>query len=109
MRQEIRQYFSNFAVDGSLNAIEVIVGELLANVVRHANSSATIHVAWQDDAPTLTVVDSGPGYTAAAIPMPAFEDDSGYGLWLVQSLGDDVRITRGPRGGTTVSVRLPYD
>ena len=109
MRHEIRRYFSNHALAGSLDAIEVIVGELLSNVVRHTNSGATIHVTWQAGTPILTVVDDGPGFDPDDIPYPSFDADYGYGLWLVENLAQDVRITRDPQGGTTVSVELPTD
>ena len=109
LRHEIRRYFSNFKLDESLYAIEVIVGELLANVARHADSSASIHVVWESGIATLTVVDHGPGFDADDVSDPDFESERGYGLWLVRSLADEVRITTGPQGGATVSVRLPAD
>ena len=57
---------------------------------------------------TLTVVDAGPGYEPdGEVVPPHLDEERGYGLWLVRQLGNDLRITRGPRGGTTVSVALP--
>ena len=47
MRHEIRRYFAPHTGDDSLHSIEVIVGELLANVARHTDSGASIHVEWR--------------------------------------------------------------
>jgi anti-sigma regulatory factor (Ser/Thr protein kinase) len=108
VRHEVRNYFSSYTDDGSLNAIEVIASALLTNVVRHTDSGARIFVDWPDDAPTLTVTDAGPGYEVDddSIDFPGVDADHGFGLWLVSQLADGVRITRGPRGGTTVTVKL---
>jgi anti-sigma regulatory factor (Ser/Thr protein kinase) len=108
MRHEIRNYMADYTSGPALSAIETILGELLANVAVHTESGASIHIDWDGDAARLTVVDAGPGYEPdGEIGPPHPDDDHGYGLWLVRQLGRDLRVTRGPRGGTTVSVALP--
>ena len=106
VRHEVRRYFAPRVSEDALYPIEVIVGELLANVANHTTSGASIDVAWVDDTPILTVVDAGEGYEPVEMAELDFEAGSPMGLWLVQQLADDVRFTRGPRGGTTVTVTL---
>ena len=108
MRHEVRNYMAAYTTEPALHAIESILGELLANVASHTESGASIRVDWSDGTATLTVVDAGPGYEPAGdIAPPHLDDEHGFGLWLVQQLGHDLRITRGARGGTTISVGLP--
>ena len=109
VRHDVRQYFAPLVPDDALYPIEVIVGELLANVAHHTDSGASIHVAWVDGVPMLTVIDAGDGYEPvdmSEISPSNFEEGAPIGLWLVHQLADEVRITRGPSGGTTVTVTL---
>ena len=88
-------------------AAEVIFGELVSNVVRYAPGPIDIDLEWNDDAPTLHVLDRGPYFTIAPLlPNDTFSE-SGRGLFIVQALGEGLQVTPLPRRGNHVSVRLP--
>jgi anti-sigma regulatory factor (Ser/Thr protein kinase) len=113
LRREVTRYFAPYADDDTLGAIAVVVGELLANVVRHTDSGARIVVDWANGKATLTVIDAGPGYTLENVRSPNSDDahdalaETGLGLRLVQELASNLRVTRRARGGATVFVELP--
>ena len=113
LRHEICRYFDAHVDDDTLGAIAVIVGELLANVAKHTDSGAEVILDWDHDTPMLTVIDAGPGYSLDDLPRRSGRDtdvpERGFGLVLVKELARDLRVTRGPRGGTTVTVELPVD
>ncbi len=92
--------------ESDYDAAEVIFGELVANVVRHAPGSIRVRVEWTSAAPTLHVSDCGGGFTwSPDLPHDPFSECQ-RGLYIVQSLSSDVRV-RGRAGeGTCVSVTL---
>jgi anti-sigma regulatory factor (Ser/Thr protein kinase) len=91
-----------------LFATELILGELLANTVEHAPGFVEVLIEWPDEQPTIRVRDAGPGFK---LPRPSLPDDpydeSGRGLFLIQSLAPDVRIGPAPGFGTEISLTLP--
>jgi signal transduction histidine kinase len=106
-RRAIRQFLAVQA-DGrsDLDAAELIVGELLANVLRYAPGSVGIHVSWDGEDAVVAVSDRGPGIP----PMRAVPDPtacSGRGLWLIRALARNVEIDAVPGHGTRVVVHLP--
>ena len=91
-----------------LDAAEQIVGELLANAVRHGAPPFGVCIDWDDDPPTLCIVDRGPGMRPLyAAPEP--QSEKGRGLLLVRALAGDLLVDSptGGRGGTRVVVTLP--
>lgn len=87
---------------------ELIVGEILANTVEHAPGLVEVHLDWTHEHPTLTVRDTGPGLRSlyAELPEDAFAED-GRGLFLVNALARQTRVTPLPGYGTEVRVVLP--
>jgi anti-sigma regulatory factor (Ser/Thr protein kinase) len=90
--------------DGLFNA-EVIVGELLGNVAKHAHGTAEVYVDFNDGVPAVRVLDRGSGPPFAA-HVAAAAEESGRGLFLVSALGFDLQIAPRPGGGSEVSVVL---
>src|ERR1700688_4826809 len=75
-RSAIRRFLAAQAdVASDLDAVETIVGELVANVVQHAPGAIGIHVAWDDDNATLVIADRGPGIPNAR-PVPGADATS---------------------------------
>ncbi|MBV9271298.1 MAG: serine/threonine-protein phosphatase, partial [Candidatus Eremiobacteraeota bacterium] len=75
------------------DAAELVFGELVGNVVRHAPGQINIVTGWQDGFATLYVCDRGRGY-AGVTNLPSDPlSESGRGLFLVNALtrGFDVR------------------
>jgi anti-sigma regulatory factor (Ser/Thr protein kinase) len=92
-----------------IDTAELVFGELLGNVVRHAPGPVEISIDLYDDAMVLHVVDSGPPLTA--IGRRRLPDDvlseRGRGLFIVQHLATEVRIERVRERGNHISVTMP--
>ena len=98
------------ATQQDIDDVETLVGELCANVTRHAQSEEgffRITLEHHGDHITLTVEDHGPGLDPQRIlpvgsPRPdanGGERYGGFGLPLIQKLADEVRFEpREPRG-----------
>jgi signal transduction histidine kinase len=89
-------------------AVYRIVGEALANVVRHANArSCAVRLSASDVALLVEVSDDGVGLSAGGARAP------GVGLYSMreraEELGGSCRIESPPAGGTRVFARLPLE
>ncbi len=91
-----------------LDAAELVVGELIANAVRHGAPPFGVCIDWHDDPPMLCVVDRGPGMRAV-YPAPDWRSERGRGLLLVRALAGEVVVdsANADRDGTRVVVALP--
>ncbi len=89
-------------VDGA----ELIFGELLGNVARHAPGAIDVRLRWNGPVAILEVGDSGPGYAIDDVHLPGDFSESRRGLFLVASFGRDLRV-RHHNGRTTTTVTLP--
>jgi anti-sigma regulatory factor (Ser/Thr protein kinase) len=95
-------YVRGTAAPGTdLFALELVFGELVSNVVRHAPGPVDVHVLWLRDGMRLEVWDRGPGFELHAdLPDDAMAE-SHRGLFLVAAFADDLRVER--RGSHTVT------
>ena len=86
---------------------EVIFGELVGNVVRHAPGPIDVTLDWSESDPILHVIDRGPGF----IREPKLPEDvlaeSGRGLFIIDTLARGFAAVPMPGRGTHVTVRLP--
>lgn len=106
-REAIRTFLSEQADPSSdLAGAELIVGELVSNVIRHAPGPIGIYVAWEDDAAMLIVADRGCGIPALR-SLPTEASEAGRGLLLVHALARKVAIDTVPGQGSRVIVQLP--
>ena len=107
-RIAIRQFLALEADDArsDLDAAELIVGELVANVIRHAPGAIGINVCWKGHEAVLVVSDRGPGVPVVRC-APDEHATSGRGLFLIQALARDVQIDAVPGHGSRVVVHLP--
>jgi anti-sigma regulatory factor (Ser/Thr protein kinase) len=88
------------AADEDLLSAEIVFGELVGNVVRHAPGSVDALVDWTGPAPVLHVRDSGRGFTfVPRLPRDVFAE-SGRGLYIIAALTDDFNVSRGDDGGS---------
>ena len=86
---------------------EVVFGELVGNVVRHAPGPIDVELAWNAGAALLVVRDRGAGFALDRARLPESDyAESGRGLFIVDAYANppSVRARRG--GGTAVEVRL---
>jgi signal transduction histidine kinase len=80
--------------------------EALANVVKHARaSSATVHIAAEDDTVSIEVSDDGRGFDPAAVGREHFGLRSMRGR--VADLGGRLEVTSKPGRGTVLRVQVP--
>jgi signal transduction histidine kinase len=92
-----------------IDAAEVVFGELVANVVRHAPGPIDIALEWIDGFAILHVTDRGNGFTFESRRRADILMESGRGLWLVEQFGGTVDVERIAGYGTHVRVTLPVE
>jgi anti-sigma regulatory factor (Ser/Thr protein kinase) len=108
MRKEIGAYLARHAQPGAdLDAAEIVVDELIANVVRHAEGPMWVSLDWTTEEPVLTVRDVGPGFSMPEeFLLPPATALSGRGLYIVSQMARS--ITDVPRAtGAHVRTTLP--
>lgn len=107
LRREIQAYLAAYAPDdANLGTAALIVGELLANVVRHAPGPFCVTLDWRQEEPVLIVHDTGPGF--ALETQPATDNaEAGRGLYIVSYLAQHLTADRLPSGGMRIAATLP--
>ncbi len=103
----VAQIADRSAPDGDLKVVELIFGELTANVAQHAAGPLEIALDWHAGQPVLHVIDRGRGYTASHRRKADLLTEHGRGLWLVQRLGARLDVEVLPGFGTHVQATLP--
>lgn len=94
--------------DADYSGAELVFGELIGNVIRHAPGIVEIEFEWHGSAPVLHVLDRGPGFELVnALPSPSSE--SGRGLFLIAELSREFTVTRRPGHGSHARAILPVD
>jgi hypothetical protein len=93
-----------------LAAAELIFGELLGNVVRHAPGPVEISLDWTDTLPVLHVLDNGPGFRSRRkrerLPVDDWSE-SGRGLFIVNACAVSFTVRNRHGRGTHASATLP--
>ena len=98
------------SADSDIAGAELIFGELLANVVRHAGGAGTFRLDWVGANAWLIVEDRGGGFREA--PRGSLHDpaaEQGRGLGLVTLLAVEVTVSNREDGGARVCVVLPVE
>ena len=86
---------------------ELIFGELLGNVVRHAPGPVEIAIDLNEASVILHVIDSGPLLRIAEHRLPDdILSEQGRGLYIVEQLGAEVRFERNVGRGNHIIVTL---
>jgi anti-sigma regulatory factor (Ser/Thr protein kinase) len=110
VRSDVRRFLEEQADGGhsDLDAAELVVGELLANAVRHGAPPFGVCIDWHEDPPMLCVVDRGPGMRPL-YPAPDPQSERGRGLLLVRALAGELVVDSPTEdhSGTRVVVALP--
>ena len=108
LRREIVDYLARHATDAEqVWAAEIIVGEILANAVEHANGPIWVSVNWSDAEPELAVHDLGDSFALDPTLPENHLAESGRGLFLVAHLAADLDVAAKRAGGKVVTARLP--
>ena len=93
---------------GEFMAVELIFGELLANVARHTPGTATVTLEWNGDVPVLHVEDEGPEFQPAFVSPNDGLAESGRGYLLISHYASKVMVRR-IGNANRVTVALPIE
>lgn len=105
-RSVFQTYLRRYAASESdVDAAELIFGELVANVARHAPGPIRASLEWTPDGAVLEVRDTGPGFDFLA-SLPPDDAENHRGLYIVSVLAGRVVQRRG-EDGTVMAVDLP--
>ncbi len=110
---DARSYFVRFlrsirSRQEFIDSAELVLGELLGNVVRHAPGPVEISVDLEEQRLIMHVVDSGPVFSMRQLRLP--EDalsERGRGLFIVAQLVQEIQVERAANGGNCISVTIP--
>lgn len=93
------------ADESAVAAAELVFGELVGNVVRHARGAIDVRLDW-GDAPTLHVIDRGPAFgDIDALPEDPLSE-GGRGLFIARTLSAGINVERVGGYGNHVVARL---
>ncbi len=81
-------------LDEDIYEAEVVFGELVGNVLRHARGMVDIIVDWSDPAPVLHVRDQGPGFSHAPRLPRDLLSESGRGLYIISAMTEEFNVSR---------------
>ena len=109
-------------VEADIGDLELLVGELCTNVIRHSQSGEgryRVVLEYHADRVELTVEDTGSGFSFKDVPeagtvrpdsLQGGQRIGGFGMGLVQALADRLEFRRTDPHGTTVraEVELHY-
>ncbi|MGZ9935227.1 ATP-binding protein [Streptomyces sp. NC-S4] len=91
---------------GNGDAVLLVVGELVANAMRHTFGPASLHLELHGDHIDICVTDTSPHPPE---PRPPHTDGTGgWGWQLINHLTTDVHIDPTPDGGKTICARAPW-
>lgn len=91
------------------SAAELIFGELLGNVVRHAPGRVEVRLDYTRDVPVLHVLDDGPGFQSRRRQERLPDDDlseSGRGLFIISACAASFTMQNRECGGTHAMATL---
>ena len=90
-----------------VTAAELVFGELVGNVVRHAPGPIEIDLLWRAELPLIIVRDRGPSFEIGEIELPVDDfTEHGRGLYLVSRFASRPTVVPRPGGGNEVVVEL---
>jgi serine/threonine-protein kinase RsbW len=107
VRRLLRCALSILRVDRQAGTdLEIALTEACANVVKHAAGVENFEVRLDvgEDRCSIDVVDEGYGFDPGADPAtsPSADSERGRGLFLIEALGENVRMQSSPRSGSLI-------
>jgi len=105
----VRELRRSASDESDFAGAELIFGELVGNVVRHAPGPVDVALEWKDERAVLHVVDRGEGFTYEPSSRVDLLREDGRGLWLVERVGRGLRADQLARFGNHIEVVLPVE
>ena len=94
------------ASDNAVHAAELVFGEMVGNVVRHAPGPIDVQLDTTGPEPVLHVIDRGVGFIRdPALPINPLSE-SGRGLYIISRLTKGLRVERIPGYGNHIAATL---
>lgn len=107
-RREVAEFLRRVCGDGEETfQSELVIGELLANTVAHAPGLVHLVLEYDGEKFDLVVRDSGPGLEFSSPNLPEPYSETSRGLFLIDTLSQEVSIQILPNGGAELRVSLP--
>ncbi|MGL4912612.1 MAG: ATP-binding protein [Romboutsia sp.] len=95
-----------FSMD-DIEDIKVAVSEACTNSIKHSNDD-TFYITFSilENGMTIEIEDKGKGYDIQSIPTPDLNNprENGLGLFIIQTLMDDVSIESKENQGTIIKM-----
>jgi PAS domain S-box-containing protein len=88
-------------------ACEIVFGEIVGNAARYTPGPVDVALLRDGSSARLAALDRGPGFRWNAAPPPDEMAESGRGLFLIGTLGREVRVEHIAGFGSYVEVVLP--
>ncbi len=107
VRAEVAATLTGWGLDSAVPGCQQLVGELLANAVRHGQDGVQLRIGQLDDTLRVEVRDDGPDLPRLSRAGP--DQESGRGLVLVDAMARRWGVDRDPDGGKTVWFELSAD
>ena len=95
-----------FSID-DIEDMKVAVSEACTNAIKHSlDNKFSVEYTIFENGLTITIIDSGKGYDVDSIDVPNLEEpkESGLGLFIIQSLMDEVEIKSNINYGTVIKM-----
>ena len=87
--------------------IKVAVSEACTNAIKHSlDNKFSVEYTIFENGLIITIIDSGKGYDVDSIDVPNLEEpkESGLGLFIIQSLMDELEIKSNINYGTVIKM-----
>ena len=95
--------------DDTLDAAELIIGELLSNAARHADGKVCLELEHKDGHAAVSVHDTSASFTLDVRRPPDEFSESGRGLFIISELARKIAVVplQGMGKRVTVTLNLP--
>ncbi|MFD9303203.1 ATP-binding protein [Streptomyces sp. NPDC060048] len=94
------------ATDESTDNVLLVVGELVANAIRHTVGPCALHLELLDGSIDVCVADHSPQLPRPR--TPSTDGAGGWGWFMIKRLATHIRIKPVPEGGKTICAELPW-
>ena len=95
-----------FCID-DIEDLKVAISEACTNAIKHSSDDRfTIIYSMIENGLTIEIIDNGKGYDRSSVSEPDIDNlkESGMGLFIIESLMDEVKIESKEGNGTSIKM-----